>query len=195
MSLTVNKLQLAMSCHFAEYEYEVELFSYSPNAFVDSVYNFVHQQLERSITEVVNEGLPEIFLLSLTEYCEKSKGKQPQIDRIVTKAVIRVELRMKRLFQVLEKEVFNKVFRIPSYVALPQHAVQNGCYRDVTQAEYKMLQKQTRQYERRICALLHYIMELDCEIRLIEELCEISTKLDAIEMDTKKNATSLPNAL
>ncbi|KRX73283.1 hypothetical protein T06_14632 [Trichinella sp. T6] len=186
MSLTVNKLQLAMSCHFAEYEYEVELFSYSPNAFVDSVYNFVHEQLERSITEVVNEGLTE---------CEKSKGKRPQIDRIVTKAVIRVELRMKRLFKVLEKEVFNKVFRIPSYVALPQHAVQNGCYRDVTKAEYKMLQKQTRQYERRICALLHYIMELDCEIHLIEELCEISTKLDAIEMDTKKNATSLPNAL
>ncbi|KRZ06342.1 hypothetical protein T11_6231 [Trichinella zimbabwensis] len=186
MSPTVDQLQLAMSCHFADYEYEVELFSYSPNAFVDSVYNLVHQHLENSITEVINESLTE---------CEKNKRTQPQIDRIVTKAVVGVELRMKRLFQVLEKEVFNKVFRIPSHVALPEHAVHNGRYRYITQSEYEMLQTKRRKYERRICTLIDYIMELDCEIRLIEELFETSAKLDEIEMDTKKNATCLPNIL
>ncbi|KRX86337.1 hypothetical protein T4E_2012 [Trichinella pseudospiralis] len=186
MSSTVDQLQLAMSCPFADYEYEVELFSYSPNAFVDSVYNFVHLQLESSITEVVNKSLTE---------CEKSKRTQPQIDRIVTKAVVRVELRMKRLFQVLEREVFNKVFRIPSHVALPEHAIHNGRYRYITQAEYEMLQTKRRKYERRICTLLDYITELDSEIHLIEELFDISTTLDAIEMDTKVNATCLPNIL
>jgi len=158
-----------------EYEYETQFFGFTPESFVDGVYNAVNDYVVDCFQELENILKSEPLLSSaVTE-----EQLQAESDKMANNFYRSIDVAFDR-FEVYVK---NNIFKIPANVLLPEDKVH--CNHQYTVEDEKQIDKELEELEKKIKAAKYVNSALKQEIKDLdnaqEQLHNFEKHIDTVE--------------
>lgn len=175
----------------SEHEYETQFFGFTPESFVDGVYNAVNDYVVDCFQELENLFKSEPSLSSAVTEAQL----HAESDKMAKNFYQSIDVAFDR-FEVYVK---NNIFKIPASVLLPEDKVH--CNKQFTEEDEKLLDKELEELERKIKAAKYVNSALKQEIKDLdnaqEQLDNFEKHIDTVEKafegtgGIKKNLTSM----
>ncbi|KHJ46775.1 Gaa1-like, GPI transamidase component [Trichuris suis] len=156
------------SARLEHYEYETLHFGFSPKALMDTIYNITFDTAMAEATaieeELLSEALDEDRKAAVKDRVNLLRAK---IEKVLDHSIIQ-----------LQNLSLKKLFRIRSYVSLPEDKVQNPPFGPITHTEHLKACEKAKELEKK-CSTQRFILNAHKEeLELIRNLKEMTVAND-----------------
>lgn len=164
-----------------EYDYETQFFGFTPESFVDGVYN--------AVNDYVGDCFQELENLVKSEPSASSDVSEEQIHRESEKMIKNFYKSIDAAFDRFEVYVKNNIFKIPANILLPEDKVHHE--HQYTAEDKKQIDEELKELERKIKAAKYVNAALKQEVKELnnaqEQLDNFENHRDTVEKAFESN--------